>query len=160
MAMKIRKADLGDFNQIDSLCEELLGSSVGEREEMFRKALENKDYLCLVAEINEKVVGFIDMWAFPDVSHGAYLAQIQNFVVTEKMRGKGIGTKLVEEVILFFRNKKYHELHVWTEKKNRGAIQLYKRLGFGKEQLLLEMEFLASNQPYTQQEKCNNCCLK
>jgi len=140
MDIKIRKADLGDFNQIDSLSEELLGSSVGDREEMFRKALENKDYLCLVAEINEEVVGFIDMWSFPDVSHGAYLAQIQNLVVTEKMRGKGVGTRLIEEMIRFFRKRKYHELHVSTEKKNRSAIRLYKRLGFRKEQLLLEME--------------------
>jgi ribosomal protein S18 acetylase RimI-like enzyme len=140
MDIKIREADLRDFNQIDSLCEELLGSSVGDREEMFRKALENRDYLCLVAEIKEEVVGFTDMWAFPDVSHGAYLAQIQNLVVTEKIRGKGIGTKLVEEMIGFFRKREYHELHVWTEKKNRVAIQLYKRLGFIKEQLLLEME--------------------
>jgi len=140
MSIKIRKADLGDFNKIDSLCEELLGSSVGDRKEMFRKALENKDYLCLVAEIDEEVVGFIDMWAFPDVSHGAYLAQIQNFVVKEKMRGKGIGTELVEEMIGFFRKRKHHELHVWTEKKNRVAIRFYKRLGFRKEQLLLEME--------------------
>jgi len=140
MAIKIRKADLGDFNQIDLLSEELFGSSVGDREEVFRKALENKDYLCLVAEIGEEVVGFIDMWAFPDVSHGAYLAQIQNLVVTEKMRGKGVGAKLVEEMIGFFRKRKYHELHVWTEKKNRSAIRLYKRHGFKKEQLLLEME--------------------
>lgn len=140
MTIKIRKADLGDFNQIDSLSEELLGSSVGDREEMFRKALENKGYLCLVAEINWEVVGFIDMWAFPDVSHGAYLAQIQNLVVTEKMRGKGVGAKLVEEMIGFFRKRKYHELHVWTEKTNRSAIRLYKRLGFRREQLLLEME--------------------
>jgi len=140
MTIKIRKADLGDLDQINSLSEELLGSSVGDRREMFVKALENKDYLCLVAETNGEVVGFIDIWAFPDVSHGAYLAQIQNLVVTEKIRGKGIGTRLIEEVISFFKKRKYHELHVWTEKENRGAVRLYKRLGFRKEQLLLEME--------------------
>jgi len=140
MVVKIRKANLGDINQINSLAEELLGSPVGDREEMFVKALENKNYLCLVAETNGEVVGFIDMWAFPDASHGAYLAQIQNLIVTEKMRGKGIGTRLIEEIIRFFKKKKYHELHVWTEKENRSAVQLYKRLGFRREQLLLEME--------------------
>jgi len=140
MVVKIRKANLGDINQINSLAEELLGSPVGDREEMFVKALENKNYLCLVAETNGEVVGFIDMWAFPDASHGAYLAQIQNLIVTEKMRGKGIGTRLIEEIIRFFKKKKYHELHVWTEKENRSAVRLYKRLGFRKEQLLLEME--------------------
>jgi len=140
MTIKIRKADLKDFNQIDALSEELLGSSVGNREEMFHRALENEDYLCLVAEINEVVVGFIDMWALPDVSHGAYLAQIQNLVVTEKMRGKGVGTRLIKEMIGFFKRKRYHEFHVWTEKENESAIRLYKRHGFRKEHLLLEME--------------------
>jgi len=140
MMIKIRKADLRDFDQIDALSEELLGSSVGNREEMFRTALENEDYLCLVAEINGEVVGFIDMWAFPDVSHGAYLAQVQNLVVTEKMRGKGVGTKLIKEILGFFKKRKYHELHVWTEKENERAIRFYKRHGLRKEQILLEME--------------------
>ena len=140
MELKIRRADLSNLNQINSLCEELLGSCVGSREEMFRKALKNKDYLCLVAEIGREVVGFIDLWAFPDVSHGAYLAQIQNFVVTKKTRGKGIGTRLLEEIIKIFREKKYHELHVWAEKENEAAIRLYKRLGIKNECVLLEME--------------------
>jgi len=140
MDIKIRKADLKDFNKIDSLSEELLGNSVGDRKEMFGTALKNDDYLCLVAEMNKEVVGFVDMWAFPDVSHGAYLAQVQNLVVAEIMRGKGVGTRLIEEIIGVFRKRRYHELHVWTEKKNKSAIRLYKRLGFRKEQLLLEME--------------------
>jgi len=93
-----------------------------------------------VAEIGKEVVGFIDLWAFPDVSHGAYLAQIQNFVVTEKMRDKGIGTKLLEAIIKVFREKKYHELHVWAEKDNEAAIRLYKKLGIKNECVLLEME--------------------
>jgi len=140
MGIKIRKVDLKDFNKIDSLSEELVGSSVGDRKEMFGRALKNGDYLCLVAEMNKEVVGFIDMWAFPDVSHGAYLAQVQNLAVTERMRGKGIGTRLIEEIIEVFRKKKYHELHVWTEKKNKDSIRLYKRLGFRTEQLMLEMK--------------------
>jgi ribosomal protein S18 acetylase RimI-like enzyme len=140
MELRIHRAKLSDLYQINSLCEELLGSSVGSREEMFRKALKNKDYLCLVAEIGREVVGFIDLWAFPDVAHGAHLAQIQNFVVTKKMRGKGIGTKLLEEIIKIFRDKKYHELHVWAEKENEEAIRLYKKLGIKNECILLEME--------------------
>ena len=140
MEIKIHRADLSHFNPMNSLCEELLGSSVGDRKEIFRKALKNKDYLCLVAEIGKEVVGFIDLWAFPDVSHGAYLAQIQNFVVTEKMRGKGIGTKLLQEIIRVFREKKYHELHVWTEKNNEAALRLYKKFGIKNEHVLLEME--------------------
>lgn len=47
IAVKIRKANLGDFNRIDLLSEELLGSSVGDREEVFRKALENKKITCV-----------------------------------------------------------------------------------------------------------------
>ena len=140
MELKIRRANLSNLNQINSLCEELLGRCVGSREEMFLNALENKDYLCLVAEIDKEVVGFIDLWAFPDVAHGAYLAQIQNFVVTKKMRGKGIGTRLLEEILKIFREKEYHELHVWAETDNQAAIRLYKKLGIKNESVLLEME--------------------
>lgn len=135
----IRKARLKDFDEINSLSNELIGS-FGNRNKIFQRALRNKNYLCLVAELNKKIVGFIDLWAFPDVSHGACLAQIQNLVVTRKFRGMRIGTKLIKEVIKFSKKKKYHELHVWTEKKNKAAIKLYKKVGFKKEQVLLEME--------------------
>jgi len=136
----IRKAVMKDFDKIDSLSNELVGNPVGSRKKKFQRALNDKDYLCLVAEVNEEIVGFVDMWAFPDVSHGAYLAQIQNLIVTEEFRGKRIGTELIKNVIKFFKKKKYHELHVWTKKRNKGAIKLYKQLGFKDENVLLEME--------------------
>jgi ribosomal protein S18 acetylase RimI-like enzyme len=138
--LTIRKATMRDFDEIDSLSDELLGSPIGIRKKFLKKALNSKNYLCLIAELNKEIVGFIDMWAFPDISHGAYLAQIQNLVVAKKFRGRGIGTKLVKEVIKFFKKKKYHELHVWTEKENYNAIKLYKQLGLKDNSILLEME--------------------
>jgi ribosomal protein S18 acetylase RimI-like enzyme len=136
----IRKAKMKDFSRINSLSDELIGSPMGNRKRIFQKAMKDKNYLCLVAELNKKIIGFIDMWAFPDVSHGAYLAQIQNLIVSKKFRNKGIGAKLIKEAIKFSKKRKYHELHVWTEKKNKVAVKLYKKLGLKKEHVLLEKE--------------------
>jgi ribosomal protein S18 acetylase RimI-like enzyme len=138
--LKIRKATMKDFDKIYSLSDELLGNPIGNRKMFFRMALNNKNYLCLVAELNKEVVGFIDMWSFPDVSHGAYLAQLQNLIVTKKLRGRGIATKLVKETIKIFKTKNYHELHIWTQKDNKVAIGMYKRCGLKDESILLEME--------------------
>jgi len=85
----IRKATIKDSDRINSLSTELIGSPIGDRKRIFQKAIKHKNYLCLVAEFNKKIIGFIDMWAFPDVSHGAYLAQIQNLIVAKEFRGTG-----------------------------------------------------------------------
>ncbi|MGQ9691117.1 MAG: GNAT family N-acetyltransferase [Thermoproteota archaeon] len=94
----------------------------------------------MVAEFRSRVIGFIDMWMFPDVVHGACLMQIQNLIVKEEFRGRGVGRELLKTAIKISEKNGYPELHVWAEKKNKHAISLYKKLGFKRESILLEME--------------------
>ncbi len=95
----------------------------------------------LVAEVYEDIVGFLDILNFPDIGHGATLGIIENFIVLDSHRKMGIGGKLLEESFEIARNQKFHELHVWTEFKNKNAIEMYKKNGFTNENLLLEREF-------------------
>ena len=113
----------------------------GKRIEILRKALRNPDYELLVAEVEGEIAGFVDQWVIHDFAHGAKLSYIQNLYVTSKHRGKGVGSKLLEEIIKSAKNKGVLEIHVVTEFENKSAISLYRKHGLVKASLQLEREF-------------------
>lgn len=88
-----------------------------------------KDDYCLVAEVDGKVVGavwtrFIKAYGFIDDD----TPEIAISVYTE-YRGKGIGTKLLKEMIAFLKDKGYRQVSLIVDKDNYAA-KLYKDLGF------------------------------
>jgi len=141
MNVTVRQATKKDIDQISKLMQELLGDPVFDRKIIFDEAFAQENYMPLVAKVDEIIVGFLDIWYFPDVGHGAKLGIIENFIVSPKYRKMGIGGKLLEEGVKIAKKEKFHELHVWTEFKNENAIKMYKKHGFTNENLLLEREF-------------------
>ena len=111
-----------------------------KRMEILREALKNPSYELLVAEVEGETVGFIDYWVIHDFAHGAKLGYIQNLYVTSKHRRRGVGGRLLEEIIRRARDKGVLEIHVVTEFENKAAINLYRKHGLVKESLQLERE--------------------
>lgn len=141
MKLIIKRATRDDFNRIAELMQELLGDPVNERKSFFENALDSKNYVALVGEIKGNIAGFLDIWSFPDLGHGANLGLIGNFIVTKDYRKRGIGKMLIAEAMKIAKEKKFHEFHVWTDIKNKDAVKMYKKHGFTNEHLLLEKEF-------------------
>ena len=142
--LKIRRADERDIPVLLMLAEEFMSDVEATREkrmEILRKALRNPDYELVVAELDGETVGFIDQWIIHDFAHGAKLSYIQNLYITSKHRRKGIGSKLLEEIIRSTENKGVLEIHIVTEFENKPAINLYRQHGFVEESLQLEREF-------------------
>lgn len=140
--IQIRRGTIGDEDQISELMQELLGNPVADRKVHLKEALTSERYIPIVAECDGGIMGFLDLWHFPDVGHGAALGIIMNFIVREKFRNRGVGGKLLEEACRIAEELKLHELHVWTDFKNKDAIDVYKKHGFTHECLLLEREFI------------------
>jgi len=109
------------------------------RVDVLRHNLGNPDYELLVAETEGRIVGFIDHWVIQDFVHGRKLSYIQNFYVTPQDRGKGVGGELLQETMRRAEAKGATEVHVSTEFGNKPAIDMYKKHGFVKEHLQLEM---------------------
>jgi ribosomal protein S18 acetylase RimI-like enzyme len=142
--LKIRRADERDIPVLLMLAEEFMPEVAATREkrmEILRKALRNSDYELVVAELDRETVGFVDQWIIHDFAHGAKLSYIQNLYIISKHRRKGIGSKLLEEIILSAENKGILEIHVVTEFENKPAINLYRKHGLVEESLQLEREF-------------------
>ena len=92
----------------------------------------------LVIEIDGEVIGFADLWTYPEFVHSGNSAYIQNLFVLKEFRGQGWGKKLILELIQIAKKRRATAIHVTTSKKNINAINFYKKLGISDEGILLE----------------------
>ncbi|KAI1274988.1 acyl-CoA N-acyltransferase [Xylaria sp. FL0933] len=57
-------------------------------------------------------------------------AQLRLLLVDPAARGTGLGTKLIDEIVLFARQCGYAKIVLWTFSALEGARRLYRRAGF------------------------------
>ena len=98
-------------------------------------------YLNIVAEISGKIVGFISVIFYRTVFHKGGTALINELIITQAERGKGIGGLLVKMAQDEALDRGFDEIEVGTEKTNALAQGFYRKCGFDKEYVLLGMEF-------------------
>lgn len=81
------------------------------------------DSFCFTAAfINGKIIG-----CGRAISDGISDAYIQDVVVDEKLRGNGIGAKIIEHIVLYLRKKNIYWIGLIAQP---GTEDFYKRLGF------------------------------
>lgn len=136
----IREASSDDVNGIIEVLKTICLQDEAWARKALEKLLETENYVILVAELDRKIVGFIDYYILPSVWEKWNEATINYLFIHKDYQGRGIGSKLLKEVIKQTDKMGIMELHVGTEKENKRAIRLYKKHGFLKEYLLLERE--------------------
>ena len=132
---KIRKANYSDVKDIIRLLVEL---AVFEKEPDAVKVTEeelirdgfgtNPRYECLLAEFNSEIVGL----AFFTPRYSTWVGDtlhLEDLVVTEKMRGKGIGTLLYREFLLVAKERGVKRVEWSVLDWNKTAIDFYKKSG-------------------------------
>lgn len=142
--IKIRKATLEDLESISAFSKKLFEhetrfnkefnqewtySETGQ--EYFKGRLKSDKSIVLVAEVDSKVVGYaithMENFAFRNRNP---LAELENMFVEEEVRGKGVGTMLVEETKKILKERKVPRIKVQAFYPNKQAINFYKKLGF------------------------------
>ena len=132
---KIRKANSSDVKDIIRLLVEL---AVYEKEPDAVKVTEEElirdgfgsspRYECLLAEFNSEVVGL----AFFTPRYSTWVGDtlhLEDLVVTEKMRGKGVGTLLYREFLLEAKKRGVNRVEWSVLDWNKTAIDFYKKSG-------------------------------
>lgn len=85
-------------------------------------------FKCFVATVDDKVVGTALIYHRFSTWKGKIL-HLEDLIVTQKMRGHGIGTALLDEVVKYGYHLKVKRINWEVISWNNGAIKLYERQG-------------------------------
>jgi ribosomal protein S18 acetylase RimI-like enzyme len=145
----VRPGLLEDMPAVSDLITQLAKNSGIEKEfqakqfeRMLKKMQSQPDnYANYVYVIDGKVAGFISIVFYQTFFHRVGTAQVNELVVDEMHRGKGIGKALMEKAEQEARRRGMDELEVGTERDNQAAQKFYRKYGFDEEYILFGMEF-------------------
>ena len=136
----IRKAVKKDANQISKVLKEFYNMS---NEQEARNAFIsefNKGFHYIVALKDNEVIGIVTWVIHGLPKHGLF--ELDRICIMTKARGKGIGKRLVNELIddanywYKKRNGKARKLYLLTHEDNKNAHIFYERVGFVQETTL------------------------
>jgi GNAT superfamily N-acetyltransferase len=143
----IRRAKESDLRAIEKLLEELAdaldnteGIDTGTALENCERLLNDAGSHFLVAAREGTPVGFINFTVRQTILHQGPSALIDELVVAEEYRGKGVGRQLVQAAIEKCRRLGCSEVEVSTEKTNLKARKFYKQYGFEEIGILFEVD--------------------
>ncbi len=102
--------------------------------EKTRIEFENPDSTFIIAEIEGKAVGFAKLREGKSVDCVAHLnaIEVQRVYVLEKMKGRDIGRRLIDESAAIGRERGYELLWLGVWDKNFAAQRFYERIGMRK----------------------------
>lgn len=104
---------------------------IPKMEQKFSDLSKNPNYIFLCAEENGKVIGTIQ-GIICDELYGdcAPFLVMENFVIAEEYRGKGIGRQLLNELEKIGKEKKCSQIIFITEADRINTVEFYERVGF------------------------------
>lgn len=105
-------------NAVEVTVDELLSSGFGVR----------PDFTCFVAEINTKIVGIALVYTRFSTWKGRVL-HLEDLIVSEVMRGQGIGSALLDQVVRFADKLKVKRISWEVLDWNTPAIEFYEAKG-------------------------------
>lgn len=144
MDITIREAELADAVDVVRLINELAAID-GERSPItetyvvtYLSSLTSK---ILLAERQSSVVGLLSYSLRPDLYHAALSCLIEELIVQEDVRGQGVGSALMTELLARLATIDCAEISVATMPDNTRAIKFYRAHGLAEECLFLERHF-------------------
>lgn len=153
MHLKIRRAGWEDVKGVWELIaqlQEFVSLEVTPYQEFslrWKRVTAFPDFEAFVAEEGGKIKGLAVVWYRESLSHGGLVALIDEFIVAEGERGRGIGTRLMEYVVESCFQRGCIEVEVVTEADNFAARDFYHKLGFYEVGILLEKDREGESEP-------------
>ena len=122
MQISIYKMEISDLDSIS----DILSSEFDDfwNYNVFKNELHNKNSRYIVAKQNNEIVGFAGIWIAIDEAH------ITNIVTRKDLRNLGIGSLLLNNLIILCNNLNLKSITLEVNEFNSSAINLYKKFGF------------------------------
>ena len=127
------EADLGELLPMVARYHEAerITSSPGDRTRALLTLLRDpKAGLVWLIRIGGIPVGYIAVCFCYSIEFGGYDSFIDEFFITEKHRGQGIGTKTLDHIVPELRRQGIRAVSLEVANANEPAKQLYRRCGF------------------------------
>jgi GNAT superfamily N-acetyltransferase len=131
--VKIVKPQEEHFLGILSLLRQLWkDKALNERRlhEIFERGLSNDLQEFRVAMCNGRIVGFASLTIKNSLWKEGYLGHIDELVVDEKSRGKGVGTRLLDEMIKVSKERSCKKIELDSAFHRKEAHKFYESKGF------------------------------
>jgi ribosomal protein S18 acetylase RimI-like enzyme len=145
MAITIRPALLSDGASIVEIFRELDEEEAGEKSQVspayVETYLSSLSNAILIAEWEGQFAGLLSYAIRLDLWHAAPCLFIEQIAIKRSLRGKGIGTVLIEHILHKAREMGCAEIALTVGRENTGAQALYRRLGIDEETVCLEKHF-------------------
>ncbi|MBI4240036.1 GNAT family N-acetyltransferase [Candidatus Uhrbacteria bacterium] len=104
-----------------------LDSTADVSEESLRHAM-LQGYVCFEKNTDGRIVGM--GWIFPRQTLLRKQAVIEDMIVDESYRGKGLGEKILNSLLVWAREQGVEVVELTTNPKRIAANNLYKKVGF------------------------------
>ena len=143
MNFTFKKMDIQDLEEI----KDILLSDFDDfwSYEVLREELLSDSSLYIVAKKQNEIIGFAGIKIIIDE------ADIMNIVVKKSYRNNGIGSLLLENLILISNKKNLNFINLEVDCKNTIAINLYKKFGF--EEISLRKNYYKNNDAMIMKKK-------
>lgn len=135
-----RNAEEKDLESIvEMLADDVLGSKRERYEQplpdsyrkAFRAISSDPNNELIVAVDGDEVIGIQQITFTPYITHqGGWRATIEGVRTSSSVRGKGIGTHLIEWAVQRAKDRGCHLVQLTTDKTRPDALRFYERLGF------------------------------
>jgi ribosomal protein S18 acetylase RimI-like enzyme len=139
MEIALRDAGADDAPAIARLVSEHGGSAIDAR--YAARYLASPAACVLLAVAENEIVGLLSCSVRPDLRHAGPAGLIEELIVSEAWRGRGVGRALLAEALSRLAAQGCVEVAVAVMPENARAIALYRAHGLADEALLLERHF-------------------
>lgn len=97
---------------------------------IFNEAINGGENVMLIAEGQNKLVGFVNMQLVNNLRHGWKRGHIEEIVVASKYRGKGIGTALIDGLKTYCLSNDIHMIKLMCGNQLVESQCFYEKRGF------------------------------
>lgn len=98
--------------------------------------LANPQGCILVAEVDGRVAGMCTGQLIVSTAEGGPALLVEDVIVHEKFRNRGVGSRLMEQIAAWARTKGVHRLQLLADRNNHTALEFYRKIGWQTTQLI------------------------
>jgi len=132
----VRKAKVDDTEAMVGLLSELFtiedDFSIDPQKQLhaLHVLLQDADATLLVAEISGCVIGMVSMQSLISTVTGGKVGLIEDMIISEDFRHKGVGTLLLSAMIDVSQQLGFQRLSLGADRRNDSALAFYRTFGF------------------------------